>query len=235
MQIELFPLPPRDAPLGAIEQWAVDTRRFPLMGVDEAGRGPLAGPVVAAAVVFPAGPLPDLLAELDDSKRLAAAVRERLAPAICAHALAIGVGRAEADEIDRINILEATREAMRRAVRIATQRLKCLPSALLVDGHLPLPGHDGEQWPLVKGDGRSWHVAAASVIAKVVRDRIMLTHHRRHPDYGFDGHKGYGTIAHREALMRLGPCHIHRRSFRWTPVEPRAQTDDPRIPSSDAP
>lgn len=232
MQTELFPLPPRDAPIGAIEQWAHDTRRHPLMGVDEAGRGPLAGPVVAAAVVLPPGPLPPALARLDDSKRLTAAVREHLVPHIAAHALAVGVGRAEADEIDRINILEATREAMRRAIGVATRRLRRPPAALLVDGHLPLPRHPGEQWPLVKGDGRSFNIAAASVIAKVVRDRIMITHHRRHPHYGFDAHKGYGTLAHRAALAAHGPSPVHRRSFRWTPP-PATQTKTP--PQSNAP
>lgn len=230
MQTELFPLPPRDAPIGAVEQWANDTRRTPLMGVDEAGRGPLAGPVVAAAVVFPLGPLPAALARLDDSKRLTAALRAHLVPHIAAHALAVGVGRAEADEIDRINILEATREAMRRAIRVATRRLRRDPVALLVDGHLALPGYHGEQWALVKGDSRSLNIAAASVIAKVVRDRIMTTHHRRHPRYGFEAHKGYGTLAHRAALAAHGPSPVHRRSFRWTPPP---QTDAP--PQSDAP
>ena len=215
MQIELFPLPPRDAPIGAVEQWAASTDRYPLMGVDEAGRGPLAGPVVTAAVCLPAGPLPTALAALDDSKKLTAAVRARLMPAIAEHALAVGVGRAEADEIDRINILEATRAAMRRAVSIARERLGRAPAALLVDGHLPIPGYVDEQWPLVKGDGRSFNIAAASVIAKVVRDRIMELHDRRFPGYGFAQHKGYGTRAHRSALVRLGPSPVHRRSFKW--------------------
>lgn len=219
MQIELFPIPPRDAPIGAIEEWAASTDRYPLMGVDEAGRGPLAGPVVAAAVCLPRGPLPEALAGLDDSKKLTAAVRARLVPAIARHALAVGVGRAEADEIDRINILEATRVAMRRAIAIARARLGSAPRALLVDGHLPLPDYEGEQWPLVKGDGRSHNIAAASVVAKVVRDRIMQVHDRRYPGYGFSGHKGYGTRAHRAALARLGPSPIHRRSFRWTAPE----------------
>lgn len=216
MQFELFPLPPRDAPIGAIERWAASTDRYPLMGIDEAGRGPLAGPVVAAAVCLPRGPLPPTLAALDDSKKLTAVVRERLMPAIARHALAVGVGRAEADEIDRVNILEATRLAWHRAVEVAVERLGGSPTALLVDGHLPLPGYVGEQWPLVKGDGRSHNIAAASVVAKVVRDRIMQIHDRRYPGYGFAGHKGYGTKAHRAALVRLGQCAIHRRSFKWT-------------------
>lgn len=219
MQIELFPLPPRDAPIGAIEAWAVGADRYPLMGVDEAGRGPLAGPVVAAAVSLPTGPLPPGLAALDDSKKLPAAMRSRLVPLIADYAVAVGVGWADATEIDRINILEATRSAMHRAVAIARRRLGSSPAALLVDGHLPLPGYEAEQWPLVQGDGRSHNIAAASVIAKVVRDQMMLTFARRYPGYGFARHKGYGTRAHRAALTRLGPCPIHRRSFRWKPID----------------
>lgn len=215
IQAELFAVPPRDAPIGAIEAWAEESGRVPAMGVDEAGRGPLAGPVVAAAAVLPPGPLPADLAALDDSKKLTEAARLRLAPAIATHALAVGVVAVDAETIDRINILEATREAMRRAVAIATRRLGRPPATLLVDGHMALPGHAGEQWPLVKGDGRSWNIAAASVIAKVVRDRMMQTYDRRFPAYGFAGHKGYGTVAHRRALVEHGPCAIHRASFKW--------------------
>lgn len=217
MQTELFSLPPRDAPIGAIERWASETGRAPAMGVDEAGRGPLAGPVVAAAVVLPPGPLPEALSTLDDSKRLSEAARERLLLAIVDAGCVVGVGRATSDEIDRINILEATRVAMRAAVQRATARLGRSPAAVLVDGHLPIPGLGLEQWPLVKGDGRSFAIAAASVVAKVVRDRLMLAVHRRHPGYGFDRHKGYGTKAHRAALAQLGPCPAHRRSFKWSP------------------
>ena len=217
MQADLFPGPPRDAVIGAVEAWALDSGRRWLLGVDEAGRGPLAGPVVAAAVTLPAGPPPPELAELDDSKRLTPAVRRRLAKAVARHALAVGVAVVDSERIDEINILQATRQAWCESVRIAVRRLGTTPCALLVDGNLPVPDYGSEQWPLVKGDGRSFNIAAASVIAKVTRDQLMRMYDRRHPGYGFAQHKGYGTRAHRQALVELGPCPIHRRSFSWTP------------------
>ena len=222
MQFDLFDGPPASGPIGAVDVWAADTHRTPLMGVDEAGRGPLAGPVFAAAVVLP-HPLPDRVAGLDDSKRLSHTVRVELAAIIARHALAVGVGRADAPEVDQINILEATRAAMNRAVVAASRRLGRRPETLFVDGHLPLPNYAGEQWPLVKGDGRSWCVAAASIIAKVARDRWMTILDGRYPGYGFARHKGYGTKAHRRALVTLGPSPVHRRSFRWT-----APDEEPR-------
>ncbi len=215
-QGELFPGPPRDAVLGAVEAWAARTGRGLLLGVDEAGRGPLAGPVVAAAVVLPKGALHSELVGLNDSKQLDHATRRRLAKAVARHALAVGVARVEPPRIDEINILEATKQAWGECVAQAIRRLGAAPSALLVDGNLPLPGYRGEQWALVKGDARSLTIAAASVIAKVTRDRLMEIHDRRFPGYGFAQHKGYGTPAHRRALVRLGPSPIHRRSFRWT-------------------
>lgn len=221
MQTEIFDIPPRDAPIGAIEQWASASGRTPAMGVDEAGRGPLAGPVVSAAVVLPPGPLPPSLSTLDDSKRLTERARERLLLAIVDAGCTVGVGRASAAEIDQLNILEATRESMRRAIARASARLGRAPMTVLVDGHLPIPGLGIEQWPLVKGDGRSFAIAAASIVAKVVRDRLMVAAHRRYPAYGFDRHKGYGTKAHRAALSCHGPSPVHRRSFKWTPPDDR--------------
>ena len=176
-------------------------------GVDEAGRGPLAGPVVAAAVILPAQ-LPDDLT-LDDSKRLTARQREaaygmirRVARAYCT--VAVGAAR-----IDRINILCATLEGMASAV----QRLRVQPQFVLVDGNqlppLALPCR-----AVVKGDRTCNSIAAASILAKVARDRIMTAYGGRYPGWGFEGHKGYGTAAHREAIGRLGPSPIHRRSFR---------------------
>jgi len=174
-------------------------------GVDEAGRGPLAGPVVAAAVILDPG---RPIAGLDDSKRLAPAERERLAGQIRRRALAWAVGRAEAEEIDRLNILQATFLAMRRAVAA----LDPAPDYALVDGNrwpgLPCPGE-----PVVGGDGKVAAIAAASILAKTVRDAEMASLDRRYPGYGFAAHKGYPTPAHLEALRRLGPCPEHRRSF----------------------
>ncbi|RMF85791.1 MAG: ribonuclease HII [Nitrospirae bacterium] len=177
----------------------------PLAGVDEAGRGPLAGPVVAAAVVLPEGVR---FPGLDDSKRVAPRARERLYEAITGAARAWAVGQASPAEIDRMNILEAARLAMVRAVA----GLGVAPGLVLVDAmELPLPL---PQVALVKGDRRSAAVAAASIVAKVTRDRIMEGYGRTYPGYGFEVHKGYPTRAHKEAVARLGPCPIHRRSFR---------------------
>jgi ribonuclease HII len=174
-------------------------------GIDEAGRGPLAGPVVAAAVILPESfDLPGLT----DSKQLSEKTRERLYPLIRTQALAVGIGVARAEEIDRVNILQATLRSMMRAVG----RLQLPPDFLLVDGNVPIPLPLPQQ-ALVKGDSRSLSIAAASVVAKVVRDRIMCALDRLHPGYGFAGHKGYGSAAHRAAIARLGPCPCHRRTF----------------------
>ena len=177
-----------------------------LAGVDEAGRGPLAGPVIAAAVILdPAHPIPGLA----DSKQLSAARRERLAAEIRAHALAWALGRADVAEIDRINILQASLLAMRRAV----ENLDIAPDQVLVDGkHCP-PGLACPCQALVKGDATVPTISAASILAKVARDAELGELHDRYPGYGFARHKGYPTLAHREALRRLGPCPEHRRSF----------------------
>ena len=185
--------------------WAAG-RRY-VAGLDEAGRGCLAGPVVAAAVVLP----PDArLPGLDDSKALTAAQREALLPRIEAEALALGVGQCAPDEIDRLNILRASLEAMRRAAAA----LALPPDALLVDGNQPLPVAPCVQEAVVKGDARSLSIAAASVVAKVTRDRLMAALDAEFPAYGWAGHKGYPTAAHYAALRAHGPSPHHRRSFR---------------------
>lgn len=175
-------------------------------GADEAGRGPLAGPVVAAAVILPRR---CLLKGLNDSKQVTEDERERLYEEIAARALALAVGQASAPEIDRLNILEATRLAMGRAI----QALPLQPDFLLTDA-LALSGLSVPQRPIIKGDGLSVSIAAASIIAKVTRDRLMLDYHRRFPRYNFRVHKGYPTPEHLRLLAELGPCDIHRRSFR---------------------
>lgn len=182
-------------------------------GVDEAGRGPLAGPVVAAAVILPAAwvfeGLPDALAGLNDSKQLSPARRERFfATLTTAEGVWYALGSAEPDEIDRLNILRATHQAMRRALRA----LNPPPDHILVDG-LPVPDLPAPQTALPRGDARSYSIAAASVLAKVTRDRRMLEYDRLYPAYGFARHKGYPTAEHLEQLRRHGPCPIHRRSF----------------------
>lgn len=182
-------------------------------GVDEVGRGPLAGPVVAAAVILdPSG----LIEGLRDSKLLTPRARRRLAREIRAHALAWGVGRAGPRRIESVNILQATWHAMRAALA----GLAVAPGLVLVDGHLRIPGVSCSQRAIVAGDRRSASVAAASILAKVVRDALMARADVRYPGYGFRRHKGYATAAHVEALARLGPCPLHRRSFRGVSVAP---------------
>jgi ribonuclease HII len=175
-------------------------------GLDEAGRGPLAGPVVAAAVVLdPETTLPGL----GDSKRLSAQARQRLEPAIKATARDWAVAAASTEEVDDLNVLQASLLAMVRAVA----GLRMPPDYLLVDGNRPVPSPIPQQ-TIVGGDGLSTAVAAASVLVKEHRDALMAEYARIFPGYGFEEHKGYPTAAHREALRRLGPCPIHRCSFR---------------------
>ena len=177
-------------------------------GIDEVGRGPLAGPVLAAAVVLPERLRGSWLDDLRDSKQLTRLARERLEPEIRAAAVGVGVGRAESWEIDTEGIVEATNVAMRRAVR----GLPCPVDHLLTDA-FPLSFGGLPCTPVKHGDVLSCSIAAASIVAKVARDRIMVTMDERFPGYGFARHKGYATLAHQEALDRLGPSPIHRCAF----------------------
>ncbi|HEY5593757.1 MAG TPA: ribonuclease HII [Nitrospiria bacterium] len=188
-----------------------------IAGLDEAGRGPLAGPVVAAAVILPK----DLvLPGLRDSKKLTALQRDRFFEEINRHADAVGVGRVDPEIIDRINILNATHLAMTRAL----DQLSVPPDYLLIDA-LTLPGLPMPQKALIRGDDLSQTIAAASVIAKVTRDRLMLEYDRLYPEYQFRSHKGYGTAEHLRALARFGPCPIHRMTFRRVRVDEPANDD----------
>ncbi len=188
-----------------------------IAGVDEAGRGPLAGPVVTAAVVFPAAwissGLPAELEGLNDSKQLTAAQRERYFEYLqsCSR-IRFAIAKIDAEEIDRINILAATHLGMNRAIE------EVRPDHVLIDG-LHVRSVRRPQTALVKGDSRSYSIAAASVLAKVTRDRIMQDYDRQFPRYGFADHKGYGTARHLAAIAEHGPCPIHRRSFAPIRVE----------------
>ena len=176
-----------------------------LAGVDEAGRGPLAGPVVAAAVVLP----PDCdHGRFQDSKKLTHKKREQLYEYLFAMGVPVGVGMASPGEIEEINILQASLLAMKRAVLSLPQ----LPDYLLVDGKFPVPLQI-EQQPLVKGESKSASIAAASIVAKVSRDRIMMEFHEQFPQYNFKKHKGYPTKEHKSLLVQFGPCDIHRKTF----------------------
>jgi len=180
-------------------------------GVDEAGRGPLAGPVVAACVILPR--------DLDhsifrDSKLLTARRRSLIFDVLQGNGALIGVGSADPREIEQINILQASLLAMKRAVEdCAAHNLGGLPDYLLVDGKFQVPA-SVSQLTLVKGESKSASIAAASIIAKVTRDRIMADNHQQFPQYGFLRHQGYPTKEHRQAISRFGPCPLHRRTFR---------------------
>jgi ribonuclease HII len=182
-------------------------------GVDEAGRGPLAGPVVAAAVVLSPG---FDRSDIRDSKALSPKARERAFFLVTSHALAYAVGESTPEEIDRINILKASLLAMRRAV----EKLVPVPDFLYIDGNFSIPPTEGGPWaairqePIVSGDTRCVSVMAASIVAKVTRDRLMLEYDRIYPAYGFASHKGYPTRRHLAALALLGPSPIHRKTFR---------------------
>lgn len=195
-----------------------------IAGVDEVGRGPLAGPVVAAAVILPRG---FTHPEIKDSKLLSPKQRERLAPLIREKAESWGLGVVEVDEIDRINILQASLLAMVKALDALTST----PDCLLIDGNQPIPirlFHDSRfssvpslyQRPIVKGDRLCLSIAAASIVAKVARDGMMVELDKQYPEYGFAAHKGYSCRAHFDALHRFGPSPIHRQSFK--PVRDRA-------------
>ncbi len=180
----------------------------PVCGVDEAGRGPLAGPVVAAAVMLNPDSIPD---GLNDSKALSAMRRELLLNELTSRQdILIGIGMSEPEEIDRLNILNASMMAMRRAVL----NLPALPKMALIDGNRLPPDMPCEAQSIIKGDARSLSVAAASIVAKVTRDRLMEEAEARFPGYGLAGHKGYPTKAHKEALVKLGASPIHRHSFK---------------------
>ncbi len=202
-QGELFLATPPDRL--SFEKSAWNNGYFCVAGIDEAGRGPLAGPVMAAAVILPVGLT---IIGVDDSKKLSPDKREKLFDIIMEQALSVGVGSMTPADIDRINILQATRRAMLAAVQNLTQP----PDYLLIDGISTIDSTIPQK-TIKKGDSLSLSIAAASIIAKVTRDRIMIEMDAKYPGYGFAGHKGYGSAAHLDAIRRLGPSPIHRLTF----------------------
>lgn len=211
MQKSLFPY---DEPrMGDVERAANAAGHRWIIGVDEAGRGPLAGPVYAAAVLLDLHDLDhEWIQSLNDSKKLKADARDELYDAIQAQAIGWSIAAREHDVIDEINILEATRESMKQAIEDVASQYDQPIDGVYIDGKqyldIELP-----QTCVVKGDARSFHIAAASILAKVARDRVMEAHHETWPEYNFAQHKGYGTKAHREAIAKHGPCDIHRKTF----------------------
>lgn len=194
--------------MGPTEEFEQEARRCGyrrIAGVDEAGRGPLAGPVVAAAVILP---VRCRLGGVDDSKQLSAPERDRLYAEIMDRAVCVGVGSSTAEEIDHINILEATKLAMRRALA----KFSPAPDYVLIDA-VSLTGVGMPVRPIIKGDALSLSIAAASIVAKVTRDRLMAEYHCAYPQYNFLSHKGYGTEEHLARLAEYGPSPIHRRTF----------------------
>lgn len=177
-----------------------------IAGCDEAGRGPLAGPVVAAAVILPKN---FYHPEIDDSKKLSPLKREELFKIIQKSAISFSFGIVPVEIIDRVNILQATKMAMYEAIN----RLTPQPEIVLIDA-LKIDTLSIAQYPIIKGDSLSINIASASILAKVKRDSIMLAYHGQYPMYGFDKHKGYPTLSHRECIKKYGPCPIHRKTFK---------------------
>jgi ribonuclease HII len=194
--------------VGPTDEFELEARRRGyrlIAGLDEAGRGPLAGPVVAAAVILPTR---CRLAGVDDSKQVSESARVQLYEVIIRRARAVGIGIATEQEIDCLNILEATRLAMHRALASLTPPADCLLIDAVILSNLAIPSR-----PIIKGDTLSISIAAASIVAKVTRDRMMAVYHQTYPDYNFLSHKGYGTEEHIQRLAQYGPCAIHRRTF----------------------
>jgi len=192
--------------LWAFEKKAGEKGFKGIAGIDEAGRGPLAGPVVSASVILPTS-FP--VSGINDSKKLTPRKRDQLYALIYEHALSVGIGIVDPPEIDRINILRAALLSMAMSV----ENLDPCPDCLLIDGTFPIPS-DLPQEPIPKGDSLSISIAAASIVAKVTRDRLMEIYHFYYPEFGFHKHKGYPTKAHKEAIRNFGCSPIHRRSFR---------------------
>ena len=198
----------------SFEKKSVEKGFSRVAGIDEAGRGPLAGPVVSAAVILPSS-LPDgrqagfPISDVKDSKKLTPAKRADLYEKIYEHAISIGIGIVDSIEIDRINILQASLMSM----AISVENLKPQPDYLLIDGKFRISSNLPQE-PVIRGDSLSISIAAASIIAKVTRDRLMERYHIDYPEFGFARHKGYPTKAHKEAIREFGPCPIHRRSFK---------------------
>ena len=191
------------------KQQAITLEANFIVGIDEAGRGPLAGPVVACACFIPPA-LTSEFTDVNDSKKLTEKRREEIYNRLLKSEVAYGIGFASAQEIDKLNILQATFLAMRRAA----QKFVNLPHAVaLIDGPYPAVGLTLRQVPIIDGDAKSLAIAAASIIAKVTRDHYMNMLDKLYPGYGFAGHKGYGTAKHLQALRELGPCREHRRTF----------------------
>ncbi|MDY6792437.1 MAG: ribonuclease HII [Thermodesulfobacteriota bacterium] len=190
----------------SFEEKALEKGYRAVAGVDEAGRGPLAGPVVSAAVVLP---VIFPVSGVTDSKKVAAKKREALYEKIYRHAVSIGIGIVDPVEIDRINILKASLLSM----SISVKNLSPQPDWLLIDGTFQIPA-DMPQEAIPKGDALSISIAAASIVAKVTRDRLMVRYHEDYPQFGFAKHKGYPTTAHKEAIRKYGLCPIHRQTFR---------------------
>ena len=203
-QLTLYYLPKQ--PMDLFERQCYRAGYSTIAGIDEAGRGPLAGPVVAAAVIFPRGWMSQ---EITDSKKLSPQRREELYGEVLSSARSVGIGVVDQAEIDRTNILQATLKAM----EIAVLQLSPPPDHLLVDGLNGIPIHIPQRL-IKRGDSLSISIAAASIVAKVTRDRIMMEHHEKYPHYNFAKHKGYGTREHLEAIRRFGCCELHRMTFR---------------------